>query len=472
LDTLTTGKNGEVWAYTGSGAPTRISQIAAGALSANPVGLTTINGVTYFTALASGENFELYKTDGATVSLVKEINTGGSNADPAAPYDFVDGGNGKVIFSAYTNDFGFEPWVSDGTSAGTLLLKDTNTLPRGDIGSEGASMGGWRYFAATDKDLGREVYRTNGTSTQLVSDIATGYLSSNPSGFVTDGTWVYFAASTINGRKLYRTNGTSTSIVGHIKANNISDEIGEIVATTSGTVFFTAINPDDSVSLRRVSGTTLTEVKNFGVEGGILSLEAVGNNVYANALDGSTGATNTGFEPWQVTTTGATLLGDLNPGTQSSSPREFVKTDNGDVYFAARGNGTGYELYKSAGGTGTPVQFIRTAEGGLGFGANGSNLTGLKALGNEVVFAAYTNAQRYCTRLYNSSSCSAVNWSVTPNANGGESLKIWRTDGTDGGTYIDEGLSSMPFVNGVERQLDWPSDNYIVQHQDQFLDRY
>ena len=37
------------------------------------------------------------------------------------------GGNGNLLFSASENEFGHEPWISDGTFEGTRILKDINT---------------------------------------------------------------------------------------------------------------------------------------------------------------------------------------------------------------------------------------------------------------------------------------------------------------------------------------------------------
>jgi ELWxxDGT repeat protein len=406
----TDGTNGrELWAYPGSGAPVRISQIAAGSVSSSPVGMVAIQGAIWFAASAGSDNYELYRTtDGINVLLVREINTGNSNLDPSVPYGFVDGGTGKVIFSAFSNANGFEPWISDGTNAGTVLLKDTNTLPREGIG-EGVTLNGWTYFAATDQNAGRELYRTNGTITQLVSDIVPGVGSSNPSNLTVAGGFVYFSATTeANGTKLYRTDGTTTTIVGHINATNVSDNVGNVVADSSGNLFFTANNADGSLSLRRVNGASLTEVKNFGINGFVAEMTALGNAVYLSASDRS-GSSDIGLEPWRVTTAGATLMGDINPGTgKSSNPYEFVRTDNGDIYFAANNDASGYELYRSVGGTATPTLVKE-----IGAGANGSNLTSLKALGNEVFFAAYD----------------------------GSLLKIYRTDGTSAGTVADNYLN-------------------------------
>jgi ELWxxDGT repeat protein len=431
----------ELWAYNGSVAPTRISQIASGASSSYPRNLSAIGNTVYFTALNSGYNFELYKTDGTTVSLVKEINTGNSNADPSKPGIVYDAGNGKGIFNAFTNDFGYEPWITDGTSGGTFQLVDATISPRGEIG-QAVTMGGWSYFAAQRADVGTELFRTDGTTTQLVSDINAGWGSSKPDNLTVAGGFVYFSAYTkTNGVKLWRTDGVTTAIVGNINAATESDYINSIAADTSGNVFVAGKLTNTAGTLRRVVGTNLVEIKNFGIGGGIDRMTALGNAVYMGAVDASTGVADIGIEPWVATTAGASLLGDIQPGSGGSVPRDFVRTDNGDVYFVGFTTLKGDELYKSAGGTGAPVQFIRPATGGLATGANGANIGNVTALGNEVFFRAVTSVSRRCPRANYTNLTSCGSWNV-PADNTNSSINIWRTDGTDNGTFIDPNLNA------------------------------
>jgi ELWxxDGT repeat protein len=274
---------------------------------------------------------------------------------------------------------------------------------------QGVTLNGWTYFPATTATTGRELYRTKGVTTQLVSDIVSGVISSNPDDLVVAGGFVYFVATTeTNGRKLWRTDGTTTAIVGHVNATTVSDRITNLAATTAGDVFFAATNPNGSISLRRVNGSTLTEVKNFGVNGYIAEMTALGNAIYLSASDRS-GSSNIGLEPWRATTAGAVLLGDINPGVgKSSNPYEFVQLPNGDLYFAADTASTGYELFKSTGGTSAPTLVKE-----IGAGATGSNLTSLKALGGELFFAAFDGA----------------------------SVKSYRSDGTNAGTVLDQYLN-------------------------------
>src|SRR5262245_37843136 len=91
------------------------------------------------------------------------------------PAEFVNL-NGVALFSAQTPAAGKELWRSDGTSAGTWLVRDI--LP----GATGSSpfglvlVNGVLYFAANDGVSGTELWRSDGTSsgTTLVRDISPG----------------------------------------------------------------------------------------------------------------------------------------------------------------------------------------------------------------------------------------------------------------------------------------------------------
>jgi ELWxxDGT repeat protein len=411
------GVNGrELWAYNGSSAPTRISQIAAGAASSSPTGTTVVNGAAFFTAAATTGNFELYKTtDGINVSLVSEVNTGFANADPSMPFGFVDAGNGKTLFTAFTNGLGFEPMVTDGTAAGTVQLKNINTDPNGGIGT-GVTMGGFTYFAAYGKDTGNELYQTDLATnvTTLVGEVIPGVGGSNPTNLVVSGSTVYFSATdAANVTKLWKTTGGAPTIATNVNAAGVSDGIGNLVGTTNGNVYFTAYTPT-GVSFRLLNGGASTEIKNFGTTGVILESQALGNDVWVSAKD--SGAN--GIEAWKLNASGAVAIGDVNPGAKSSSPYEFVQTTDGKTFFGAYTDTGGYELYMVPAGSSTP-QLVKE----IGPGAAGSNLTKLMAMGTYVYFVAYDSAK----------------------------LRVWRSDGTNVGTVYSccsNNATVLPTVTG------------------------
>ena len=89
---------------------------------AAPVPSSTGPTVKFFPASDGANNLQLWKTDGteAGTSMVKVIHVGGG-----ADIVVLGSLGGKTIFLADDDDlYGDELWVTDGTEAGTTLLKD------------------------------------------------------------------------------------------------------------------------------------------------------------------------------------------------------------------------------------------------------------------------------------------------------------------------------------------------------------
>ena len=81
-----------------------------------------------------------------------------------------------MLFAANDGVHGNELWSSDGTLAGTVLVKDLNTVGEDSNTSELVVVNGMGYFIADDGIHGRELWKTDGTSagTMLVRDIVAG----------------------------------------------------------------------------------------------------------------------------------------------------------------------------------------------------------------------------------------------------------------------------------------------------------
>jgi ELWxxDGT repeat protein len=99
-------------------------------------------------------------------------------------------------------------WQSDGTSAGTTLVKasspDDFKLMRGPIAPLGNT--GKALFSAYDGSNGVELWQTDGTvaGTQLLQDIAAGPIPSNPEQFTLVGARIFFLANDHgHGRELW-----------------------------------------------------------------------------------------------------------------------------------------------------------------------------------------------------------------------------------------------------------------------------
>lgn len=84
----------------------------------------------FFTAKDSEHGEELWVTDGtaAGTRMVKDINPGAAGSSIVYLTRLGD----KVLFTANDGVYGNEPWVSDGTEAGTFMIKDIHEIDSSD----------------------------------------------------------------------------------------------------------------------------------------------------------------------------------------------------------------------------------------------------------------------------------------------------------------------------------------------------
>jgi ELWxxDGT repeat protein len=195
-------------------------------------GGAVLNGFLYFTAVRPAEGRELWRTDGTTAgtTLVKDIVTGPSGSNTAGNYNLFSSGT-YLLFAALTPSSGLELWTSDGSSAGTVLLKDINT---GNAGADSSSpklfypLNGKVLFVAKNATTGEEIWKTDGTSggTTILADINPGPGSSTSidlfpgfsisifSSFHTFNNHAYFIASDGNSTgELWSTDGTGANTI-------------------------------------------------------------------------------------------------------------------------------------------------------------------------------------------------------------------------------------------------------------------
>ncbi len=215
-DTSSTGN--ELWMTDGTEAGTKlVKDINPGKANASPGGLLVVGNTLFFRAIDSIGGSELWKTDGTTAGtvMVKDINPGRSATaalNNSTPFTLLDYNN-KLIFYATSDTLGAEMWISDGTEAGTKLVKDICTTA--NIGGGlSANAYVWKnkvYFRAADCVNGSELWETDGTAanTKMVVDInSTG--SSSVQNFQAYGNKLYFNATDgVNGVELWETDGTA-----------------------------------------------------------------------------------------------------------------------------------------------------------------------------------------------------------------------------------------------------------------------
>ncbi|MGJ7917405.1 SwmB domain-containing protein [Massilia sp. LXY-6] len=177
---------------------------------------------------------------GAATTMVKDIWPGSSSGY----LSFNEGillDSGKLLFSGNDGVSGNEPWISDGTEAGTVRLAD---LQAGAYGSMPGSFSAFGHLAAFSADLslsaGRELVVTDGTTAGTKSfDINPGWASSNPQMLGHVGDTLYFSASvtvdTTTTRALFSTDGSTVTRLVDINA-------GSALLGSTGTKTFFSIS--------------------------------------------------------------------------------------------------------------------------------------------------------------------------------------------------------------------------------------
>jgi trimeric autotransporter adhesin len=324
-------------------------------------GITTLlfqrsGNTVYFLANDGISGNELWKSDGteAGTVLVKDITPGSASTNFN---NIMLGGNGLLFFVAEDPVNGREPWISDGTAGGTFLLKDINPGTATSGISRGLYHNGFFYFGADDGLNGQELWKTDGTTagTVLVKDILPGASASSPGSlsnplytFVGMGNEVYFGAlGPVGGRELWKTDGTS-----------------------AGTVMVKDIFPGANGS---VGATTH---KAFVFNG----------KLYFAGNDGLFGS-----ELWVTdgTEAGTYRVKDIVSGSGNSIPNDFT-IFNGELFFTASSVNNGNpDLYKTDGTeAGTVLVRSLSADGIVLTSANSSAINSFVQAGNKMFFRA------------------------------------------------------------------------------------
>gem|GEM_PF-5635002 len=110
----------------------------------------------YFTASSLREGKELWKTNGtpAGTVLVKDINPGICPSDVG----YLAAMGGKLYFTANYGIHGAELWQSDGTAPGTQMVTDLYAGTPGAYPVDLTPLNGKLYFIASGYTAGRELW--------------------------------------------------------------------------------------------------------------------------------------------------------------------------------------------------------------------------------------------------------------------------------------------------------------------------
>lgn len=415
-------------------------------------------------------------------SIVKDITVGSAIQNDA---EIVAYGN-RVMFPATDFGIGTEPFISDGTSAGTFLVKDISpggftTYPKDFFYRNSNDR---VYFSAERLTNGTdyELFISNGTSagTNMVHEFNTAG-SSNPAGFVNYNFRVYFAADATNiGRELCYTNGTllTTGCIDIRPGGSTSGSYPKFLTKFNGTLFFSALTTDGR-ELWKSNGSqgTTSLVKDINPSSGSSSPQnftEFNNKLYFTADDGTNGV-----ELWETdgTTAGTQIVTDFYPGSTGSNPQSLTVYKN-KLYFSADSPTYGREIFSMStsnnillhrdvqlnSGSSNPLElivsnnllFFKADDGVNGYelwSTNGTilgvnlvkdiNPTGSSAMENFTIY----NGELYFT--------------ANDGVNGDE---LWITDGTTNGTQMivdinPTGSSDPKFLTVAGDLLFFHADN-------------
>lgn len=344
--------------------------------------------------------------------LVKD-GFGGINYSDSSDPDFSTALGTISLFIASDNINGRELWKTDGTAAGTVLVKDINPGTASSYPNNFMVLGGNAYFCANDGVNGNELWKSDGTAagTQLVK-VINAYDFEIRLLFVFHD-YLYFTSDDGNGTQLWRTDGTES---GTVPFKNINPryyyESGS--AVLNDVLYFSATDGINGDELWKTDGTAAGTVMVKDIQSGASSsnigyLTLFNGAIYFSAFDNENGG-----ELWKSdgTAAGTVILFDIVPGTVSSFPRDFKVFDN-NLFFSTLDSAGDRELWKTDGTSAGTVLFKDIYVGGS------SNPEELTVLGNAMYFRA-------------------------TNENG---TQLWKSDGTAAGTVQASG--QYPFQLSV-----------------------
>ena len=312
---------------------------------------------------------------------------------------------------------GQELWKSDGTIAGTQLVKDINPGSDGSL----SVLTGWSpfvlanvlYFTADDGSTGPELWKTDGTTqgTELVHDIEPNSGGSYPRDFVSYNNELYFVASdSANGDELWKSDGTSS---GTVMVTNIAESNwdAEFLTVVDDLILFRAGIQGQGYELWKSDGTAsgtelLKDIRVGGYSSTPNHFTVMGDELYFSANDGVHGK-----ELWKSdgTAAGTIMVYDIRAGSSNSAPN-FLTTVGTMIFFQADNGIDGSELWMSD-GTETGTVLVKDIAPNSGADSDPYMLTNL------------------ADTLY---------FSANDGSNG---LEIWSSDGTEEGTVRASSLS-------------------------------
>jgi ELWxxDGT repeat protein len=409
--------------YLTDGTAAGTQKILAGATPVSVLGM--INGNMIFSGTGSTGQ-ELWSTDGtiAGTVLLKDIYPGSTSGtqNSSSPSFAAQIGN-KIFFTATTATEGTELWVTDGTVAGTVLLNDIYAGASSSSPKNFAVVGGQLYFRALSATAGSELWVSDGTpsGTRLFKDINPGSGSSGPIGLLSvNNNSLFFAAynPSVNFATVYVSDLTSSGTVGinHALVHSLNTETKNFVSL-NGKIYFDAMEQDGGNPLWVSDGTAAGTSRIADLDPNVACsdinyLTAINGSLFFRATDELHGSE---IFVSDGTSAGTSYLKDIEPGTKSSNgTSSFIGVPNNNIFFSAGNAATGSELWVTDGTSGNTRM---VADTNPGTNSNVPQLITPIPGTNSVIFYGLTGSSTY--QIFTSDGTSVTTVAGISNLNSG-----------------------------------------------------
>ncbi|WP_221392034.1 ELWxxDGT repeat protein [Dyadobacter sp. NIV53] len=306
-----------------------------------------------------------------------------------------------LFFTAVALHAGVELWKTDGSVAGTQLVKDIN--PATEVSSDPGGLvrvGNRLYFTASDGTHGRELWQSGGTSanTSMIADINPGEGDAHITGLTAVGTAAAFSADDGTGRRLWKSDGLAAG------TQVLSDTDATWLTDVNGLLYFNGLT-DNGLQIFKSNmepgGTSvITSISRpASVPMNFVQLNGVGYFTADDAFHGR--------ELWRSDgkSAGTYLVKDITPGADSSAISNLVNIA-GSLYFTLPVTATGASLWKSD-GTQAGTVLLK----GVFSQMPADSIQGLTNVDGTLFFGVYTDGM----------------------------MGLWKSDGTNEGTVLVKG---------------------------------
>ncbi len=464
----------EPWKSDGtSPGTTLLEDIWPGSAGSHP-SMLAVAGVTVFFAADDGlHGREPWRSDGTAAALVRDIAPGAASSLDLND-DFGAWGttsDGRILFTANDGVHLQEPWITDGTDAGTSLLADLSAGDESGGPYQLAAVGRTLFFGVLDFEQGGYggLWKSDGTpgGTTLVASNAK---LREPHRFADLGGTLFFSAKAPSVSELWKSDGTEAGTVrvgptGFLeRATNPS-----WLTDVGGILFFAAEKFQLGAELWRSDGTEagtfmVRDIRPYPYGSEPRDLTAVGGTLFFTADDGVHGRrlwTSDGTEA------GTVMVGDIIAGSLT----EFA----GALFFVGPGG-----LWTSDGTEAGTVMVHEISVGDSGY------VSQMAAVGRTLFFATYDGVLGGA--LWKSDGTEAGTVMLRPFAaennllalltdvggtlffsadDGVHGQELWKSDGTEAGTVMVRdirpgGASSWPYWAKFRNDGDTSADSHVA----------